>query len=210
MYLFRLVKASCFALVLTAHTACGGGGSGGGDDDVVETQTVVLTVNRDRSARMFSTPPHSLLNVNPTVGVVVGHTPTLEYRGILTWQLPLGVTADQVQSATVRVNQQVASSDLYTALGGMRWETIDVGAVIDQSDFNSAARLRPISRFIEDASLGIKEVGMTGVVQAALNADEREISIRLRFDPPSMPDTLLTQLNLNGTVDYELVLVITP
>lgn len=202
----KLTTLLLFALPLVA---CGGGGGGGGDD-VAGPQTVVLTIDRDRSARMFDGGQLLRMSTSPAVGAYIGYAPTFEYRGVLSWALPEGITSDRVESAVIRVNQKQVSAGTYTALGAMLWSVIDIGADIDQADWDSLPLVRPLAAFIPDESLGLKEIVTTGIIKSHLDANRDEFSIRLYFGPAGTSEQYLSQLDLNDSVDYELVLTILP
>ena len=162
-----LFSALSMVAGVVATTGCGGGsGSSNVTVTILSTQAVDGMIT-DGGA------------VFPTFDLQVGDTITNNSkRGFLRFShaaIPVGTT---IVAATLRVHQSIVFSTPYTAFGDVFVDHIDIGALLDASDFASVAILTNFGILSSDATLGYKSLDVTGrvvadVAAARLNSDFR-------------------------------------
>jgi hypothetical protein len=118
-------------------------------------------------------------------------------RGVLRFALPAGVTAAQVASATLEVNQKIVTSTPYTSLGGLQVQGGDFGTAIGSDNADSAADFASgtttFNGPVAELAAGVKlvSVDVTSYVTGQLTAGKTNADLIVRFknEPTTVPAT---------------------
>jgi hypothetical protein len=169
---------SAFALLLAA---CGGGGGGA---PLVPPGPATL----DLELGEFGHRTGAVLSLNtedPTAGDTAAN---VERRAVLRFPLgdiPPGAT---VLSATLRAEETLGPGDVFTTLGGLLLEAVDVGVLLDEeADFTRPPLTgSPIVLSVPPGPPNaVRSVSVTALLQAALQAGLVSLDLRLRPQVPT-------------------------
>lgn len=93
--------------------------------------------------------------------------------------LPAG---SEIVRATFVVGQEGGAGTPYTNLGSVVVDHVDLGAILDASDFDATALTTSHGTLSTDATLEAKSLDITALVQADRLAGRTQTDLRLRFE----------------------------
>ena len=187
----------CTALVRFAVVAaslpcvsCGGGGGG--------KTPVTVTITSTGGLDGFATSNGSVAS-DSQGGVVVGDAGAVGFRGFVSFELS-GVSAGAtIQSATLKVIQNVVAGAPYATLGDVFVDQVVYGTVFEAGAYNrsfpSNQGLGPIS---VDQLLGQKTLDVRAAVQTSVDRQDAQCQFRLRFSVESNQDGVSDQALFGG------------
>jgi hypothetical protein len=166
------------AILLSTSIACIAGACGGGADRPLLIVTLASEPSRDGNVRNDGT----VLTAGgaPFTGDIDASTLGVYGRQFFSFfleQIPPGAL---IESALLRLDQQAVSGSPYLSHGALLLEHVDFGPSLDAGDFDVA----PLSGGLvlaPNATVGLKTLDVTALLQADLAAGRRRAQFRLRF-----------------------------